>query len=72
MEQCYTYNQRLVDWIQSQSNQRMARLQIREVLGITAQTLWNYEKNKRVMPFMAYSLLQTKLGINGNDSNEKR
>lgn len=71
MEQ-FVYNKQLVDWIQSQSNQRLARLQIREVLGITAQTLWNYEKNKRVMPFMAYSLLQTKLGINGNDSNEKR
>ena len=66
MEQHYTYNKQLVDWIKSQSNQRLARLQIRDILGITAQTLWNYEHNKRAVSFMAYSLLQIKLNINGN------
>lgn len=62
----YKYNKILYNWIQSQSNQRLARLQIRDTLGISAQTLWNYEHNKRAVSFMAYSLLQTKLNINGN------
>jgi len=60
MEQ-YIYNRRLVDWINKQPNRKDARETIRNILGCTKQTLWHYEKNKRNVSFVVFSLLTTQI-----------